>query len=1085
MLSTLHSGKTAERHRLLARGAVYLLLGLVAFWVNQFSVRLSTGSDILFSSIFVVLAAVLGGVPAAAFVSLCGGLRTYLIWNHPYAIPVMVLEGIWVGYFARRDRTPVATVVVYWPLIGIPLVLALYRWHLHLSLEFVWMIALADVLAGILGAIIVHLFSTIPGLRRYAQLLDFPLPAYSLRSHIWVSALLFGILPLLILLEYAGGELNQSREKESLARLTQVAESVDNLFRAARVPDARLYSLRHDPGGAFHLTWAPHDAPGGSGQLVEKSLNAPGATLLPPSIPLLRVLCYSSDGTLLFAQPADRAPGPDTASRIFAASRDQKSFEFRGISRVGALPSRYLAGSSDNKVGGYTIIATQPATFAGSESRTLAKVALVWLTGTILLSLVLGAWFSIRFTRSLQNLIGAMQSSLGADGTIGDCPPDAASEVSILWQGFRLLQDKLSAAVQLHQIDARKAIAAVAEKNAFMASVSHELRGPMNSISGATALMVPREGAAPAIPVEEATAMIARASRHLMSIIDDVSDFSRLESHSLPLRPSAFPLAAALADIVDWVHAEARRKQVEIGVFLGAGIPLIVFTDRTRFSQILHNLLHNAVKFTDFGEIRICVEIPAAAPDQLEFRVEDSGDGIDPELHASVFEPFFHRSSSTATPRAGSGLGLAIVKRLVDQMGGSVSLQSTPGLGTRVTVRLPLVPSPDASQAPPGIFSDAIFCMGLSLSRDSLISQWHNLGGTSRVAVFDTANIPPITTRSRTALFLDIEEIPASPLEIQELFATVLALGYSDLFLVEAFSHPNPLPAPANSHHGLVIHWLPWPPVLYKSPSVLRALPSATGQASSRQAPAPASSRPLNILIADDDADCRLLLQLALSQFGHTVTAVPHGGAALETLRAKTFDAVLLDIEMPVLGGNELIRILRANPATASIPVYAVTAHASEHYRNEYVADGFTGHLAKPYTLAELQSVLLGVPLPASAAQDSAQVVNATIFNQFAGLLAASGKPAEPSVTRILSEVRAWIQSASQPPPNLRTTIHPYVGSCSLIGAAALAASLRDLSARGDSLSSEEWANALSQITGVLDDSQRAFDELLAGLPAV
>ena len=1080
MFSRLLPWNNVERRRTWLRSTVFLGLGLAAFGMNRFPFHLSPGADILLGSIFVVFAAILGGVPAAGFVSLCGGLQTYLMWKFPWAIPILFLEAVCVGYFSRRGRSPVVGILLYWPLIGLPFVILVYGWNLRLSLEFVWMIALADFLAGLLGAIVVHLLSTAQRLRFYAERLACPLPTYSLRSHILVSGLLFGILPLLLLLEYRDSELAQARESESRVRLIEVAETLDALIRSSAVPQTTLLSLRLDSQGGLVPAWASNNPSSGALMSPKNILPPSGGTFLFGSIPLLGILCFSSDGQLLLSLPEEKRPDSETARNILAAAQGKPSFEFRVASSFGSEKPRYLAASSANRQGGYVVIATQLASFAGFESRSTSKIALVWLTGTIVASLILGAWFSRRFTQSLQDLVAAMHASLGADGAIGDCPADATAEVRLLWRGFQKLQAKLFTAVQLHQLNERKALAAVTEKNSFMAAVSHELRGPMNSITGAAALMSSRSSSTPSLSIEEATEMIVRSSRQLISIIDDVADFSRLEAQTLPLRPSVFPLGPALADVVGWVNAEARRKRIEIGVFIGGGVPYDIVADRTRFAQILHNLLHNSVKFTDLGEIRVSIEVVQSDVGFLELGVEDTGDGISPELHDAVFEPFFHRSSSRATPRVGSGLGLAIVKGLVDQMGGTVALQSTPGIGTRVTIRLPLVPPGSAERLFPGPLPGVVFCMGRSLSRDALLSQSNHLGLPSRVAVFDSGCDWSSLVSPGASLFLDIDELPSSSSARQELFAAVDAAGFAHLVLVEAFAHPSPPPVPSFPLNRLAVHWLAWPPVLYNAQSFLQPGPSPL-PASTAPASVQVPAETLNILVAEDDDDSRLVLQLALRRFGHTVFAVGNGAAVLDAVREKSFDVILLDIEMPIFGGTKLVGHIRQIPAFARTPIYAVTAHASEQYRAEFLAAGFTGHLAKPYTPEALQALVLGGTPPDPPAFSPSTRINPATFLQFAGLLQSAGNPVEPTVSRILSEVSLWANATPSPPSDLPSVLHPFIGSCSLIGASALAAYLRELSAPG---ARDDWDRDLLQLRTLLEESQKGFDEILARPPA-
>ena len=1061
-----------DRWKASGRRLVYLFLAACAFWVNGYPIRLSDGADILSGTIFTISAAILGGAPAAILVSFAGGLRTYLMWGHPWAIPLMVLEAAFVALFARRDRTPVMTVIVYWALIGIPLVIAVYRWRLGLGVDFVWMIGLADTMAGILGAIAVHMLSTMERVRSAAEKLEFAWPSYSLQSHIWVSALLFGILPLLILLEYAGGELTRTREQESQIRLREAADGLDLVLRGLLPANGRLTAVRGGDRGKLHLSWRE-----AGGEEVSKQVAASMS-----SLPMQRLLVFSADGKLLYSQPEDGTPEEATQRRILAAmakGTNRSSFEFRRHHPILAQAARYLAGSARNEAGGYTVVATQPASFAGGDSRSLRKVALVWLNGTILISLILGSWFAARVTRSLQNLVMAMQASLREDGVIGICPANANSEVRLLWSGFQLLQRKLSAAVEEHRVNARQAMEAVNEKSAFMAAVSHELRGPMSSISGVAALMnVPSDSGLPMIRTEEGVKMIARSSRHLISIMDDIADFSRLEAHTMPIRPAEFPLAAAVTDVVEWVEAEARKKSIEVGILVGPEVPVRIVADRTRVAQIMFNLLQNAIKFTDRGQVRIRLERVGGGEGtrsaDLQIQVEDTGDGIPLEIQEKVFEPFFHRSTSRATPRAGSGLGLAIVKRLVEQMGGTVSIRSSVGGGTWVTIRL-RVGLAETDGRMGEICGTGVFAMGASLARESLLSQWMNLGLPVRTVIFDEGMDWASVGGDGGVAFVDSEEMPGDGAGREEFLTAAAAAGFRHFVVVESFAASVP-PVAERMCGEMAVHWISWPPMIYRFPPVSQfLLPTTVAPALAEDA----ERKPLHILIAEDNGDSRLLLQLALELFGHSVVAVGDGVDVLPALEADHFDAVLLDIEMPLMGGIEVIGLLRSDSRFEKLPVYAVTAHSAENYRVEFLEAGFTGHLAKPYALEEVDQLLLG-RRRAAAEIDTAGLVDGKIFLQYAAVVGVGSYAVEMVVRRILGEVRAWLALEPRCDEGHEKRLHALSGSCSLIGARKLATVLRELSNQESSRTEAEWNLKVAEAQKLLEGTQTELLQILA-----
>lgn len=240
-------------------------------------------------------------------------------------------------------------------------------------------------------------------------------------------------------------------------------------------------------------------------------------------------------------------------------------------------------------------------------------------------------------------------------------------------------------------------------KNEFLASMSHELRTPLNAIIGFSSLLA-EESAGP-LNSEQQTyvAHVARASNHLLDLINDILDLSKIEAGRMELAPELFPLAEAVGEVLSTIRPLARDKRIRLAAEGGAGCQ--VFADRIRFKQILYNLLSNAIKFTPAkGEVRLEAEVVQG---QLTVAVSDTGIGIPPEEHDAIFQKFHQVGSGTRGIREGTGLGLAITKRLVEQHGGQIRVHSEAGQGSRFVVTLPnassesIAPEPDAGGVEP------------------------------------------------------------------------------------------------------------------------------------------------------------------------------------------------------------------------------------------------------------------------------------------------------------------------------------------------------------------------------------------------
>jgi signal transduction histidine kinase len=226
---------------------------------------------------------------------------------------------------------------------------------------------------------------------------------------------------------------------------------------------------------------------------------------------------------------------------------------------------------------------------------------------------------------------------------------------------------------------------AMTERSRFFASMSHELRTPLNAILGYGELL--QEGVYGTLsPTQGATLdRVVRSARHLLELVNDVLDISKMEAGKLEMFPEPTELALLLREVAGTVELQAREKNLELEI--RAGEPVHVVTDPGRVRQIVLNLLSNAVKFTDAGSVRVMV---SSVGRWAEVRVEDTGPGIAPLDHERVFQEF-EQTGGTAG-RSGTGLGLPISRRLAGLLGGSLTLQSTPGHGSAFTLRLPLAP---------------------------------------------------------------------------------------------------------------------------------------------------------------------------------------------------------------------------------------------------------------------------------------------------------------------------------------------------------------------------------------------------------
>lgn len=533
-----------------------------------------------------------------------------------------------------------------------------------------------------------------------------------------------------------------------------------------------------------------------------------------------------------------------------------------------------------------------------------------------------------------------------------------------------------------------EAEAAARVKTAFLANISHEIRTPLNAIMGLTQLAI---GTATS---PDQRAMLERslgASEHLLQLLNDVLDFSKIEAGGMALEDAPFDLETVVGNALGFVRQRARDKglalQCEFGALSLLGHRSRLRGDPLRLTQILTNLLSNAVKFTEAGRVRLRVDLDAARDGDggaagrvpLRFEVEDTGIGLSPEQGAALFREFVQADASITRRYGGTGLGLAITDRLVRLMGGHITVHSAVGAGSRFTVHLALpqaapgfapdVPRPLAPQARVLVVDDREDC------RTALCTLLRRLGvgtgpggGVAEAATAAEARHRLADGRGAArpfdTLLLDwvLPDADGARL-LPELQRDHPGLR---IVVVSAYERAGALAAPAARVEALD------KPVL---PQALRRLfgsvgPGEAAEPSPRPAPAaaPRALQGLRLLLVEDNALNREVATGLLAHAGAEVTVAHHGLEALERLRASPpgcFDAVLMDLQMPVLDGPATMRELRADARFDTLPVIAMTANALAGERERCLALGMQGYVSKPIAADRLVGELLQVLRPA------------------------------------------------------------------------------------------------------------------------